>query len=47
MVALRNQPEERALALITAYEAYSRYLAIGDAVVGVAHRIWYAVLKTA
>jgi uncharacterized protein Yka (UPF0111/DUF47 family) len=47
MVALRNQPDERALALITAYEAYSRYLAIGDAVVGVAHRIWYAVLKTA
>ena len=47
MVSLRNQPEDGALALITAYEAYGRYLAIGDAIVGVAHRIWYAVLKTA
>jgi hypothetical protein len=33
--------------VITAYEAYGRYLAISDAIVGVAHRIWYAVLKTA
>jgi uncharacterized protein Yka (UPF0111/DUF47 family) len=47
MVVLRNQPEDGALALITAYEAYGRYLAIGDAMVGVAHRIWYAVLKEA
>jgi hypothetical protein len=47
MVALRNQPEDGALALITSYEAYGRYLAISDAIVGVAHRIWYAVLKEA
>jgi uncharacterized protein len=47
MVALRNQPEDGALALITSYEAYGRYLAISDAIVGVAHRIWYAVLKQA
>lgn len=47
MVSLRNQPEDGALALITAYEAYGRYLSISDAIVGVAHRIWYAVLKTA
>jgi uncharacterized protein Yka (UPF0111/DUF47 family) len=47
MVVLRNRPEGGALALMTAYEAYGRYLAIGDAIVGVAHRIWYAVLKTA
>jgi hypothetical protein len=47
MVSLRDQPEDGALALITAYEAYGRYLAIGDAIVGVAHRIWYAVLKEA
>jgi len=47
MVALRNQPGDGALAVITAYEAYGRYLAISDAIVGVAHRIWYAVLKTA
>ena len=47
MVTLRDQPEGGALALITAYEAYGRYLAIGDAIVGVAHRIWYTVLKTA
>lgn len=47
MVSLRDQPEDGSLALITAYEAYGRYLAIGDAIVGVAHRIWYAVLKTA
>lgn len=47
MVALREQREDGALSLLTAYEAYGRYLAIGDAIVKVAHRIWYAVLKTA
>jgi len=32
-------------ALVAAAECYARYAALADAVVGVAHRLWYTVLK--
>jgi uncharacterized protein len=45
IVSLRDQQQADALSLVTTFEAYRNQLAISDAVVGVAHRIWYSVLK--
>jgi len=45
MVALKDAHIDDALTLITTYEAYRGYLAIGEAVDHVAHRIWYSVLR--
>ncbi len=45
IVALRSEPAEEPLAIVTTYEAYRSLLAISDAIVHVAHRIWYSVLK--
>jgi hypothetical protein len=45
MVALRDAHIDDALTLITTYEAYRGYLAIGEAIDHVAHRIWYSVLR--
>ncbi len=45
MVALRDAHIDDALILITTYEAYRSYLAIGEAIVHVSHRIWYSVLR--
>jgi uncharacterized protein Yka (UPF0111/DUF47 family) len=45
IVALRDRGSDDTLSLVTTYEAYRSQLAISDAIVHVAHRIWYAVLK--
>ena len=45
MVALKDAHIDDALALITTYEAYRGYLAVGDAIAHVAHRIWYSMLR--
>ena len=45
IAALRNGSAADALELMTAFEAYRALLAISDALVHVAHRIWYSVLK--
>jgi hypothetical protein len=45
IVSLRQQEHADALSLVTTFEAYRNQLAISDAIVHVAHRIWYSVLK--
>ncbi len=45
IVALRTGPTSDALDLVTTFDAYRTQLAISDAIVHVAHRIWYSVLK--
>jgi uncharacterized protein Yka (UPF0111/DUF47 family) len=45
IVSLRDHEDEDALALVTRFATYRNQLAISDAIVHVAHRIWYSVLK--
>ena len=45
IVALRDRAADDTLSLVTTFEAYRSQLAISDAIVHVAHRIWYSVLK--
>ena len=45
MVALKDAHIDDAFTLITTYEAYRGYVAVGEAIVHVAHRIWYAMLR--
>ena len=45
MVALKDADIDDAFTLITTYEAYRGYVAVGEAIVHVAHRIWYAMLR--
>lgn len=45
IVSLRTGPPSDPLDLMTTFEAYRAQLAISDAIVHVAHRIWYSVLK--
>ena len=46
IVALRADGGESALSVVTTYEAYRTLLGIADALVHVAHRVWYSVLKS-
>jgi hypothetical protein len=46
VVALRTREEQDTLSLMTTFEAYRSQLVIADAVVHVAHRIWYSVLRS-
>lgn len=46
IVALKADGGESSLSVVTTYEAYRTLLAIADALVHVAHRVWYSVLKS-
>ncbi len=46
IAALRTDGDGSPLSVVTTYEAYRALLAISDALVHVAHRIWYSVLKS-